>query len=222
MSTSGATIARSSRARMMSTTPRISGMSRSRSWAAAVSTSLLMAVPPPTFARLDLGLPVLCCPVLRRAGVPVPGGDTRIRRVTGRPRGPACHVVLLCSCMGSDPTPRKYDVSRCLRLSSYIQKAPDFAQSDQVARRTRAIRSPTHELMCPVSPRARLRGTRCRSQPVFRVQPARPGLPAGRHSRVSCSGRAGAKAAGRARGSTGRPRAGAGTGADRTAAGRRP
>src|SRR6266851_6211117 len=61
MSTSGATIARSSRPRMMSTTPRISGMSRFLSCAAALSTSLLMAVPPPTFASA----PWMACTVVR-------------------------------------------------------------------------------------------------------------------------------------------------------------
>ena len=56
ISTSGATIARSSRPRMRNTTPRISGMSRSRSWAAAVSTSLLIAVPPPIGLRAGDGV----------------------------------------------------------------------------------------------------------------------------------------------------------------------
>jgi hypothetical protein len=41
---------------MRNTTPRISGMSRSRSWAAAVSTSLLIAVPPPIGLRAGDGV----------------------------------------------------------------------------------------------------------------------------------------------------------------------
>src|ERR1700722_5572618 len=61
MSMSGATIARSSSPKMMSTTPRISGMSKSRSCVAALSTSLLMAVPPPTLASA----PGIACTVAR-------------------------------------------------------------------------------------------------------------------------------------------------------------
>src|SRR5579872_6877393 len=53
---------------------------------------------------------------LSRPDVPAGGGDIRIWRVTGRPRGAACHVVLLLS----EIFPRKYDVSRYVPLSSCI------------------------------------------------------------------------------------------------------
>src|SRR5271155_5379371 len=53
---------------------------------------------------------------LSRPEVPAGGGDIRIWRVTGRPRGAACHVVLLLS----EVLPRKYDVSRYVPLSSCI------------------------------------------------------------------------------------------------------
>src|ERR1700685_4263238 len=53
---------------------------------------------------------------LSRPDVPAGGGDIRIWRVTGRPRGAACHVVLL----NSEVFPRKYDVSRYVPLSSCI------------------------------------------------------------------------------------------------------
>src|ERR1700728_1208267 len=55
---------------------------------------------------------------LSRPDVPAGGGDIRIWRVTGRPRGAACHVVLLLS----EVFPRKYDVSRYVPLSSCIAK----------------------------------------------------------------------------------------------------
>ena len=61
------------------------------------------------------------CLLAFRPGVPASGGDTgtAARRVTGRPRGPACHVVLLTIKL-SDKVFSKYDVSHRPRLSSYI------------------------------------------------------------------------------------------------------
>ena len=61
---------------------------------------------------------------LVRSGVPAGGGDTRTssRRITGRPRGPAFHVVLLAIHDTLIPL-GEYDVSYLLQLSSYILKA---------------------------------------------------------------------------------------------------
>ena len=100
------------------------------------------------------------CLLAFRPGVPAAGGDTgtAARRVTGRPRGPAHHVVLLTIKL-SDKVFSKYDVSHYLRLSSYILNSRDNVRARSRDTARCAVCQGRHTQLRAAAPAAhRLRG----------------------------------------------------------------